>query len=446
MSLEDGKQPLFIWIAAIFQKFIADPLIASRLVSVFAGFGSLVGIYLLTKTLFNKKTALLACLLYIILPFTLLYDRIALFDSLLTMFGIWAVFFSVKMARSPQLDTALLNGFAIGLGMITKSSANFFLYLLPFSLLLFEYKQGNRPQRIIKWSLLTLITVILAFVIFNSLRLSPLFYMIDRKNHEFIRSLMEVLGNPTIQFPGNFKTLILWLVQYNGWPLLFLAILTVIWAFARKHLSIIFLSIYIAAPFLAESLFNKIIYPRFMLFYFPFIVIIIAFAATNFLSLKKSYYKFLWIIFLILIIINPLFASYRLLTNPPRAKIADSDLAQYFNSWPAGYGVDEIVKIVKEESKHQDVVVGTQGTFGLLPFAIQIYFYNYHNVQIIGYWPVSDIPVQILEIAKTKKTFFVFNENQNLPDEPKNPSLKLIGKYQKGIGNSFMRLYEIIPQ
>jgi len=446
MSLEDGKQPLFIWIAAIFQKFITDPLVASRLVSVFAGFGSLVGIYLLTQTLFNKKTALLACLLYIILPFTLLYDRLALYDSLLTMFGIWAVFFSVKMARSPQLDTALLNGFTIGFGMITKSSANFFLYLLPFSLLLFEYKQGKRSQRFIKWSFLTLITVILALAIFNSLRLSPLFYLIDRKNHEFIRPLTEVLANPAIQFLGNFKTLVLWFVQYNGWPLLFLAILAIIWAVAKRHLSIIFLSIYIAAPFLAESLFNKIIYPRFMLFYFPFIVIIIAFAATNFLSLKKSYYKFLWIIFLILIIINPLFASYRLLTNPPRAKIADSDLNQYLNSWPAGYGVDKIVKIIKDESKRQDVVVGTQGTFGLLPFAIQIYFYNHQNVQIIGYWPVSDIPVQILKIAKTKKTFFVFNENQNLPDDPKNPSLKLIGKYQKGTGNSYMRLYEIIPQ
>jgi len=446
MSLEDGKQPLFIWIAAVMQKFIADPLIASRLVSVFAGFGSLIGIYLLTKTLFNKKIATLACLLYIILPFTLLYDRLALYDSLLTMFGIWAVFFSVKMAKSPQLDTALLNGFVIGFGLITKSSANFFLYLLPFSLLLFDYKQKNRPLRFIKWLLLTLITAILALVIYNSLRLSPLFYMIDRKNQEFIRPVFEVLGNPTVQFPGNFRTLILWLVQYNGWPLLVLAMVTIIWAIARRNLSIIFLSIYIIIPFFVEGIFNKIIYPRFMLFFFPFIIIIIAFAATHVVSLRKSYYKFLWLILMILILIQPIFASYRLLTNPPRAKIADSDLAQYFNSWPAGYGVSEIVKIIKGESQHQDVVVGTEGTFGLLPFAIQIYFYNSQNVQIIGYWPVSDIPQQILETAKTKKTYFVFNEKQNLPDDPKNPRLKLVGKYQKGIGASFMRLYEIIPQ
>jgi len=46
-------------------------------------------------------------------------------------------------------------------------------------------------------------------------------------------------------------------------------------------------------------------------------------------------------------------------------------------------------------------------------------------------------------MAKTNKTYFVFNETQTLPDKPSNPHLKLIGKYQKGMGNSFMRLYEI---
>ncbi len=141
ISLEDGKQPLFIWLSAIYQKFISDPLIASRLVSVTAGLGSLLGIHLLAKELFNKKVAVLSSLLYIILPFTLLYDRMALFDSLLTMFGIYAVLLSIRMAKNPRLDTALLNGFAIGLAMITKSSGVFFLYLIPFSLILFNFEK-----------------------------------------------------------------------------------------------------------------------------------------------------------------------------------------------------------------------------------------------------------------------------------------------------------------
>src|SRR3989338_8065371 len=102
ISLVDGKQPLFIWIAAIFQKFINDPLLASRLVSAFAGFGSFVGIYLVAKTLFSDKVGKITALLYIILPFTLLYDRLAIFDSLLTMLGIYSVFFTIKLAKEPR--------------------------------------------------------------------------------------------------------------------------------------------------------------------------------------------------------------------------------------------------------------------------------------------------------------------------------------------------------
>src|SRR3989304_2512045 len=151
ISLEDGKQPLFIWIAAIFQQFIPDPLIAGRLVSVFAGFGSLVGIYFLARLLFSEKVAKLAAFLYIILPFALLYDRMALFDSLLTMLGIWAVYFSIKMAQTQRLDLALINGGIIGLAMITKSSGIFFLYLLPFSLLVFNFKEKNYKFKLFKW-------------------------------------------------------------------------------------------------------------------------------------------------------------------------------------------------------------------------------------------------------------------------------------------------------
>ena len=88
-------------------------------------------------------------------------------------------------------------------------------------------------------------------------------------------------------------------------------------------------------------------------------------------------------------------------------------------------------------------MVGTEGTFGLLPFAIQIYFYNNPSVRTIGYWPANpeSIPEEILEESKKTNTFFVFNENQN---ETKNPRLKLVAKYKKGTGNTYMRLFKVI--
>src|ERR1700759_2787635 len=53
ISLTDGKQPMYVWIAMLFLKVISDPLLAGRLVSVLAGYLSLIGIFLLGREIFK---------------------------------------------------------------------------------------------------------------------------------------------------------------------------------------------------------------------------------------------------------------------------------------------------------------------------------------------------------------------------------------------------------
>ena len=43
LPLSDGKQPLFMWLIIPALKVFSDPLVAGRMVSVLAGFGTLVG-------------------------------------------------------------------------------------------------------------------------------------------------------------------------------------------------------------------------------------------------------------------------------------------------------------------------------------------------------------------------------------------------------------------
>lgn len=440
ISLEDGKQPLFIWLAAISQNFISEPLVASRLVSVFAGFGALIAVYLLSKKLLGEKVALFSALLYLVLPFTLLYDRMALFDSLLTMLGLWAVYFSVRVAKELRLDMAILAGFAIGLAQITKSSGNFFLYLLPFSLLLSD--TGDFRKKLLRWLPLALIAFLLSLAIYNSLRLSQLFYIIARKNLEFIRSFQEVLFGPFLFFVPNFRSLIDWSIQYMGSAIFIAFVAGLIFGFLRRNRQIIFLAILIFAPFGAEIFFNKVLYARFILFYFPYMIIIAAFALSAILETLKARTIAAGIIVGALLLF-PIINSIKLLTNPPSATIPSNDSNQYLNDWPAGGGVDQIVTFLRsEKQKGLPVYVGTEGTFGLLPYAFKIYFFEDNLVQIDGFWPVSTdkIPDQVIEAAKTKKTFFVFNQNQK---EITDPHLTFIASYRKGKGNSFMRLYEV---
>src|SRR5258707_188778 len=55
ISLTDGKQPLFIWINMFFMRFVHDPLLSGRMVSVVAGFLTMIGLFFLTKELFKKS-------------------------------------------------------------------------------------------------------------------------------------------------------------------------------------------------------------------------------------------------------------------------------------------------------------------------------------------------------------------------------------------------------
>ena len=192
ISLTDGKQPMYIWVAMIFLKFIKDPLVAGRLVSVLTGFFTMAGLFVLAYELFKNKTvAFLTSALYIFYPFAQVLDRMALYDSMVAAFYVWALYFSVLLVRRLNLNIAYTLGFVLGGGMLTKSSNIFSIYLMPFLLLLFNFKEKYLAKRLIKFILLAAFSAGIGYGLYNILRLSPLFEMISAKNATFVYSFSE---------------------------------------------------------------------------------------------------------------------------------------------------------------------------------------------------------------------------------------------------------------
>ena len=145
ISLTDGKQPSFIWIDMVAQRFFEDPLLAGRIVSVISGFFGMIGIYFLASEIFkNKRIGFIASALYIIYPFSLVYDKMALYDSLVTTISIWSLYLAILLVRRIRLDIALILGMVLGFGALTKASAFLSIYLMPATLLLFNFKQKGK--------------------------------------------------------------------------------------------------------------------------------------------------------------------------------------------------------------------------------------------------------------------------------------------------------------
>src|SRR3990167_2928161 len=201
ISLTDGKQPLPIWFMMVALRFIQDPLLAGRVISVGAGFFSLIGMFFLGKEVFrSNKIGLISSALYLVFPMALVYDRMALYDSTVGAFAVWGLYFIVFLVRKIRLDLALILGMVIGGGVLTKTNAFFSIYLLPVSLALFNFAGKDIKGRLIKWVGLAVLATIMAYGFYSILRLSPYFYIITEKNANFVYPLKDWLGHPLIFF------------------------------------------------------------------------------------------------------------------------------------------------------------------------------------------------------------------------------------------------------
>lgn len=446
ISLTDGKQPMFVWIAMIIMRFINDPLLAGRLVSVGAGFFTLIGVFFLGKEIFkNNKIGLLSSALYVIFPMALVYDRMALYDSLVGTFAVWSMFFIIQLARTIRLDIALLLGMTIGAGVLTKTSGFFSIYLLPLSLLLFDWK---RKKELLKWFFLAGCSVILVYLFYSILRLSPFFHIINEKNAIFVYPFNEWIKHPFYFLIGNSNALWDWTVRYLTWPLLVLSAASffVAKSFLKEK---ILLFLYFFIPICGLAIFGNTLYPRFIFFMTLFLLPLISYSLMILYSRFKK--RYLFVVFYLFILSFPITTDYFILNDFSHAQIPSSDIHQYKTDWSAGGGVRESVEILRQEAEKGKIYIATQGTFGLMPFSYEIYLVQNPNVTIEGFWPISDeIPQKVLDKSKIMPTYFVFYQacvpcaGVGLPPE-RWKSLDLIYQYEKDYGKKYLSLYKVKP-
>lgn len=425
IPLTDGKPPLYHWFMMLTLRVFSDPLIAGRLVSVGAGFANLIGIWLATFVLTRKKTiAYVAALLYLTSPFMVVYDRLAIVDSLLTTFSLYSFALAVLLFQKKSLDIALLLGAAIGGGMLTKASGLIFLIMSPATIILDNFKNKIKFRPLLKWLGLLLLAAFVAEGFYSILRLSQFFYRIEQKNYEFIIPVAKFLQEPFTLTRGNAKSLFSWQLGYLTLPV---ATLIALAFFNRRwwRQNLLLLAYYLA-PFLMISSFNKIIFPRFLLFSTPFLLILAAIGHNRLVSIKKlSPYR---ILILAIALIVPAVISLTLITKPLQADIPQSDRDQYLDSWPAGWGINQIVAYLKDQSTKEPIYIGTQGTFGLMPYAIEIYLQGRPNIEIDSFWPVDVVPGKVLAKTTEKTTYFIYNELENIPPQS---NLELVMEFKK---------------
>lgn len=455
LPLSDGKQPLFMWSMIPFLKIFNDPLYAGRFLSVLTGLFTLGGIFFASYFVFkSKKVALLASLIYAISPFSIFFDRMALVDSMLAMFGIWTLILAAVAARTLRLDFAMLAGFSLGGALLTKSPALFFAVLLPTSILVSKWPkikgrklspsaQGSGGSSIafsvgghlIKLIGLWGVTLILGYGLYNILRLGPEFHMISLRNKDYVFPLNHALQSPLDPFIP-FSDRILEYYWILGPSLLVIFIVIGIVFNLRKYFKeILFVSTWAFLPIILTSEYSKTMTARYVYFTLPFLVIL---SASSFL--QKGKWEKLLTIGLALFIIHAFVINRLMLTNIESAPLPGSERSGYLEEWTAGTGIREVAELIRGERKNnpeENIVVGTEGFFGTLPDGLQIYLNNIPNVTTIGVGLNMDkVPQPLLESRRFgNRTFLVVNSSRLKINKENWDSfgLRLVSEYPKAL-------------
>lgn len=439
ISLTDGKQPLQTWGTIPFLKVFPDnALLAGRLFGVFGGFLALIGFFILNLYLFGKSTAIFGSFLYIITPYFLFYERMALVDSWVNAGFIWIFLFLIWLIRERRLSTALILGFIGGFFLLAKSSVRIFLILgILGPILLLQKNLKKFFQETINYYLLLGVSIFIALIIYNVQRLSPFFHYVAQKNLTFIMSLDEFLKTPFQYFWYNLKNTPLFIFWEMGFVLGGLGILGLLGLY-KKNLKLFFYFLFwIFLPFIAIVFFTKVLFPRYLIFFASIFLILSSYWLSKILNLKSR------ILIIFLIIISVIYFDYTILFDYKNIPFPLVDRGQYIEGWPAGWGIKETIEFARIKSKDKPVIILAEGNFGMSYDVLDVFLKPTDKITLKGFWPLNKEDLEKHQsLLKDNYIYIFFSHRDNFTEVW---PMKLVKKIEKPGNKSNFYLFELIP-
>jgi len=451
VTLLDGKPPLHQWFVAPFLAVLKSrPLIAGRLASGSAGALTTVGMFLLGRDLKDSKFGAWAALLYVLCPFAIWYDRLALTESLMVAIIVFSIYFAIHAAVSGNLLYLIGTGITAGLALLTKGTALVLFPVVPFAYVLKLPHQKDRekawPQR--GWVFSVAFSLLLGYGIYSLLRLKISFGLLLDTSSTRTLSLSYLLTHPLAVFPRNvgagFRELFIMLT-----PVFFVMCFAgLILGLAKKWRPSAFLCIWFIVSFVMVSATSKQPWSRFFLVALPPMLFGAALIATEFAALFRRERKranvtpmvAIALVVLILAAVIPLGVEMeRVITDPAKAWLPSEARTEFIDGWTAGRGIEKTAYYLDKKSQSRKITVYTN--HGLFPgFALDIYFYDNPNIE---YWvaaPLSQLLEKMRQSAKARPTYCVLNDISELPAQW--PLIE-IKRFHKGKGKyMFLARYD----
>lgn len=430
LPLSDGKQPFYMWVLMPFLKVISDPLFAGRFVSVLCGVAIIVGVYLLAKLLFKtNKVAILAAAITTVSPFLIFFDRLALVDSMLSMFGVWTLLLVVKTVTTGRLDFAMLSGFALGGALLTKSPALFFVILLPTALILVKGQKNFYPY--LRAIMLLVVTAVIGYGMYNILRLGPNFNLLSSRNLDYVHPFSHIFQSPLDPLIPHIKDMAGYLWMIGPVSIILLVVLGIIIGLKKHIRETLLISLWFIVPLFAVMEYAKVFTARYVLYVIPFLVIL----ASLSIEYSKKWLKYFVIALAVALFVQSLVIDAKLIFNIESVKLPRSERSGYLEEWTAGQGIRETADFLISESvtnPNEKIVIGTEGYFGTLPDGLQMYLNRNPEIVAIGIGLTFDkLPTPLYESKKFGNRTYLLVNKSRFHNTPEKLGLKLVREFSK---------------
>jgi len=403
-SLLIGKEPLLPYFYAVIGTISGNLLIGARLVTIFFGFLTVVGLYLFTNELFGKKAAFFSSLFSIVTPYTVFFDRLALLDSSVSTIAIWTLYFTNRMLQKPQWRYAFALGAVMGLGLWTKSSTLFYIFLPAIAYCIYYYLHRDPHGTRLK---MFSSAVVFCLIIFLPLYTNQFYQELLVLNGQYTYPLYSVFLFPFTVWWKNLSDMFLWLFFYLTPPLFLFSIAALSIFFKNKKLWIVLLWFFL--PMLYEILYAKLFTSRHtLLLTIPLFI----FAGYGFSRLwdqrKLAAYGLLGIF-----LIWSVYSDGILFTNPQHYPslflgAAKDDATQYVHGFSSGYGVLDAITYLEGKAQTNRIIVLIRDDHGNPEDAMVAYLDYKSNIIILPMDnPQVDVPLVFKKIGTSIPIYFV---------------------------------------
>lgn len=425
LPLTDGKTPLFMWLMMPVFKIVADPLYAGRVLAVISGLTTLTGVYLIGRLFLNKRIALLSAFLIAITPYMFFFDRMALVDTLLAGFVTWSILFGFLLVKYKRIDLAMVLGYLLGGGLLTKTPGMFNVLMIPLTALTLNFSSKGR---VLKTAGLFLISITIGLGIYNLLRLGPGFSSLNSRNSDYVRNPLDLLQNPLDPFLPHLRDLSNFWPSLLGYPVLLALVIGIVFMLIKKSRYAIAIFLIALGPLLIQMFLLQTFTARYMLFSIPPFLIIAAFGIDSLIALMKRSHRLILSGTVLGLLIWPAYFNYMLTRDIENTPLPVNERRGYLEDWTSGYGLRDISWFIEEESQKGQVIVGTEGSFGTLPEGLQIYF---DKNRLVVFKPgKAGITEDLRAEASRSATYYVSNRSR-FPEQSE--GVEVIKVYEKAI-------------